>query len=237
MTQGICGRTYFDCPEPDGPLSSWASRLQERLATLGSTESALIWKAKTTPAGRSIFRLAPSTRLTNGTGCIGALWITVSATDSAARENRYAQGGNPLTMQMALAYMPTPTVADVTGGRKSRSGSRSGEPLLNGIMAGYHAAPLASDVRKHSENPETVLRRISKRQQVALNAAMALDASLDGETAHGGPAPTGSPATTTRRVGSPTPAHPCWLQGFEAAWLYLAPENSARPRTRKKSAG
>ncbi|GAA4108684.1 hypothetical protein GCM10023067_04390 [Aminobacter aganoensis] len=33
----------------------------------------------------------------------------------------------------ALAYMPTPTVADVQGGRKARSGARSGEPLLNGL--------------------------------------------------------------------------------------------------------
>ena len=34
-----------------------------------------------------------------------------------------------------MSLLPTPSVADVTGGRKSRSGDRSGELLLNGIAA------------------------------------------------------------------------------------------------------
>lgn len=33
MMQGICGRTYFGSPVPDGPLNSWESRLRDRLAT------------------------------------------------------------------------------------------------------------------------------------------------------------------------------------------------------------
>ena len=36
---------------------------------------------------------------------------------------------------VAVSLLPTPSVADVTGGRKSRSGDRSGELLLNGIAA------------------------------------------------------------------------------------------------------
>ena len=119
MIQGICGRTYIGSPVPEGPLSSWENRLRERLATIGSTESALIWRAKATPAGRSISRLSPSTRHNNGTGCIGSPW-------------------------------PTPTVADVQGGRKARSGARADEPLLNGLMT--WSTPRASDGEKGGPN-------------------------------------------------------------------------------------
>lgn len=43
------------------------------------------------------------------------------------------QPGTNRTLEKMKAYMPTPTVADVQGGRKARSGSRSSEPLLNGL--------------------------------------------------------------------------------------------------------
>lgn len=61
LMNGTCGPTFIDCSKPEGPLNSWVSRLQERLAMIGSTESPLIWREKATPAGRSIFRLAPWT--------------------------------------------------------------------------------------------------------------------------------------------------------------------------------
>jgi hypothetical protein len=43
------------------------------------------------------------------------------------------QPGTNRTIEQMRAYMPTPTVADVQGGRKARSGARSNEPLLNGL--------------------------------------------------------------------------------------------------------
>jgi len=52
LIQGTCGLTSIALSPPSGPLSSWVSRLVERLAMVGSTESGLIWKEKTTPAGR-----------------------------------------------------------------------------------------------------------------------------------------------------------------------------------------
>src|SRR5688500_2056325 len=62
MIQGICGRTYIGSSVPpakqDSPfLLLWESRLRERLATVGSTESALIWREKTSPQGQLISRL------------------------------------------------------------------------------------------------------------------------------------------------------------------------------------
>lgn len=60
---------------------------------------------------------------------------TPTATDAGA------SGGDPATSNVTLTdatvrgrgLMPTPSVADVEGGRKSRSGARSGELLLNGL--------------------------------------------------------------------------------------------------------
>lgn len=328
MIQGICGRTYFSCGEPTGPLAAWESRLQARLATVGSTESALIWKAKATPAGRSISRLAPSTRHINDSDYTGSPW-------------------------------PTPTVADVTGGRKARSGACSDEPLLNGLMASTWSTPRATDGEKGGPNMSfgaggtplpaqmwktpmasdsdggkgpkigmTITGKLpdGQKSSVALPTEMKMIATavppkasprvtpsardhkgsrtpngsqavrpggqmlneqmvetadksmwttptsrdftagcpvkllarrermaeaqgnngfglttgnqmLLAETAHGGSEPTGSSATTARRVGSPTPLHPCWLMGFEVAWLYLAPQGSAKPASRKRKGG
>ncbi len=64
QTSGTFGPTSSILSVPPGPLSSWESRLRERLGTVGSMEYGLVWKKKTTPAGRSISRLAPSTRRT-----------------------------------------------------------------------------------------------------------------------------------------------------------------------------
>jgi hypothetical protein len=272
MIQGICGRTFIASSVPDGPLSSWESRLRERLAAVGSTESALIWKETVSPQGRSISRLAVSTRHTNGTACTGSLyptpttsrggdnsnsaavkdrghgnnlqgvmthvqraveaggwdlssqegcppsaptappcaahWITASARDwkdtpgmatEAGERNRVDQlprqmaqspqafhptplslsfkdshqPGTNRTIEQMRAYMPTPTVADVQGGRKARSGARSNEPLLNGLCFEMEAT---------------------------------------------GPMPTGSTATTAKR-GAPNPVFAFWLMGFPDEWI------------------
>ena len=217
MIQGICGRTFIASSVPDGPLSSWESRLRERLATVGSTESALIWKAKDTPAGRLISRLAVSTRHTNATGSTGSQWSTPRASDGekGGPNQSFGAGGQPLPAHSqeyvdkhkanghgmanlndhlaltAIAYMPTPTVADVQGGRKARSGKRSGEPLLNGICYGTEPT---------------------------------------------GPTPNGSSATTARR-GAPNPVFAFWLMGFPAEWISgaLAAMQSYPRRQRKSS--
>lgn len=44
---------------------------------------------------------------------------------------QHGQGG--VDLRTAITLLPTPSVADVMGGRKGRSGERSGELLLNGI--------------------------------------------------------------------------------------------------------
>ena len=59
--------------------------------------------------------------------------------------------GFGMPLGIAVAMLPTPSVADTQGGRKSRSGERNGELLLNGIAHasrwGEYAAAIASHER------------------------------------------------------------------------------------------
>lgn len=273
--QGTCGPTSFASSVPAGPLSSWENRLRARLATVGSTECALIWREKATPAGGSISRLAPWTPPTSASGSTGSplrgpagspepkpwntpqamdgnkgslgprphdtgeslpqqiagtmgQWPTPRASDGekGGPNQSFGAGGQPLPSQMhqaspwvtpsardwkdtpgmatatedgrsrldqlprqMAAAWPTPTLADVAGGRKSRSGARSGELLMNGLLRG---------------------------------------------TAPSGQVPNGSPATTAR-PGAPNPVFACWLMGFPAEWVSGALRAmQSLPRSRRR---
>ena len=159
MIQGTYGRTYFDSSASAGLPSSWANRLAARLATLGSTESALIWKVKALPSGRLKPRLVPSTRHTNGCETGGAQWPTPMAGTPAQNGNSYA-GNNDSSRRFEMilglretpngpkSQWPTPTVADIEGGRKTRSGSRGDEMLLNGLMTQWTTPTLHGDYNR-----------------------------------------------------------------------------------------
>lgn len=69
---------------------------------------------------------------------IGAPWPTVTASNKA-RSEEFAKGRAPNLAE--IATWPTPAVADVTGGRKTRSGDRSDEMLLNGLLTASWATP------------------------------------------------------------------------------------------------
>lgn len=45
-----------------------------------------------------------------------------------------------MNLRTATALLPTPSVADGTGGHKNRSGARSGERLLPGLAEDVHAS-------------------------------------------------------------------------------------------------
>lgn len=231
MIQGICGQTFIASSVPAGPLLSWESRLRERLASIGSTESPLIWEAKTTPVGRSISRLRPWTPPTSGSGSTGSRW-------------------------------PTPTVADVQGGRKTRSGARSGEPLLNGLMAAAPwVTPSARDWKDSAgmatERPDGRSRidQLPRQMVAAWSTPRASDGAKGGPnmsfgaggtplptqlhrnaaTAVSGLAPTGSPATTGKR-GAPNPAFAFWLMGCaDELTLGVSLATASFSRSRRKS--
>ncbi len=115
-TRGICGPTSFASSVPAGPLSSWESRLRDRLAMVGSTELSLIWRAKVTPAGASISRLAPWTPPTSGRGSTGSPWPTPCAQDGP--KGGPSQGLDRLPGMAAHTPWPTPTAGDAVGTRR-----------------------------------------------------------------------------------------------------------------------
>jgi len=243
-TFGICGPTSFASSVPDGPLSSWESKLRERLAAIGSTESALIWMAADMPDGRSISRLSPWTPPISANGSIGSPWPTPQARDGfpphtaeyVAKHKANGHGMSNLndTLNFTGALWPTPTVADAQGGHLSRSGARGNELLLKGMMKAAWTTPLASDVAKQSENPETTIRRLAAGRQVGLNAHIAL---TEYATALIGPTPIGSNATTEKR-GAPNPTFACWLMGWPDELISGALRGIASFRSsRRKSSG
>lgn len=264
---GICGQTFFDSSTHAGLGSSWANRLAERLAMVGSTECALIWKESVTPAGRSIFRLAPLMRHIEETESIGAPWATPTIKGDYNRKGASKQSGDGVATQMRGAQWPTPmagtpaqhgynaagnndssrklevilglrktvngrksqwptpTVADVTGGRKTRSGTRNNEMLLNGLMTTW-ATPAARD-SKGSRTPNGS-KEVRPGGQM-LNEQIVETADRFGMT------PNGSCAPTAKR-GAPNADFPCWLMGWPeelicGAWRGIALSRSSRRKS------
>lgn len=144
--QGICGPTSFASSAPAGPLQSWENRLRDRLAMVGSTESALIWREKVTPAGRSISRLAPWTPPTGDSGSTGSPWPTPRANNEGATMTGTDRAGWDLPTKMVTSQWPTPTVRD---GEKSPLRALPNDPRrsqLNDKMQAQWPTPTVADV-------------------------------------------------------------------------------------------
>jgi hypothetical protein len=257
--QGTYGRTYFDSSASAGLPSLWANRLAERLATLGSTESALIWKVKALPSGRLKPRLVPSTRHTNGCGTGGALWATATAHERTSTPRTVDHGqqlANQMSGEFSQAHWPTPTVADVEGGRKTRSGARNDEMLLNGLLANW-STPRASDGEKGGPNmsfgaggtplpaqmaqtPWATPTARDWRSGEASEATMSRNARpLDEQIVHFGPTPNGSAVPMAKR-GAPNPEFACWLMGWPddltcGALRAIQSFRSSRPKSLSRS--
>jgi hypothetical protein len=155
--QGICGPTSFASSVPAGPLSSWESKLRLRLARIGSTERALIWKASATPQGRSISRLVPWTPPISDNACGGSPWPTPTARDGmpphkaeyVAKHKANGHGMSNLNDTMAFTggYWPTVTVH----GNHNRKGlsPTSGDGLATVMRdTSMWPTPLASELSR-----------------------------------------------------------------------------------------
>lgn len=159
MIQGISGRTFIASSVPEGPLSSWESKLRERLGMVGSTESALIWRLKTTPAGRSISRLAPSTLHTNGTASIGSAWPTPSVANatggqssrSGDRKEEMLLSG--LMREADKSQWSTPRASDGEKGAPRQTFSGGGQPLPAQIYGADRANWVTPSARDWKDTP------------------------------------------------------------------------------------
>ena len=235
--QGICGLTFEDSSVPDGPLSSWENRLRQRLGRIGSTERCLIWTMTYTPQGRCVSQLAPSMRLTKEVASIGSqlqtMWPTAtrdwrSDRSKLSSAEMYGTKGRPLSRTMLevageISFNPTPTVADVQGGRKARSGARSSEPLLNGLLAAYDAPSM------------WLTPRVGETTDQASRTGYFN--CLSNQMSRTGPITNGSSAPSTAKRGAPNPEFPFWLMGFPDEWISgaLAAMQSFRKSRQKSS--
>lgn len=165
MIQGTFGRTYIESfaklNDSDSPLLySWENRLRERMAIIGSTESALIWRVKDIAPGLSISRLVPSTLHINGAGNIGSHWPTPKASGAGEtsrggdRKNEALIGGlmrgadpssqsaniSALAMIQMLASVGLPPVPIET----NRQPDSNGQTMTGGLWS----TPRESDGRK-----------------------------------------------------------------------------------------
>lgn len=225
MTIGTCGPTCFASPVPDGLLSSWESRLRQRLARTGSTESLLTWKASATPAGRPLSRLVPSMRPTEGTAC--GLWPTPTTRDHKDTGNlngsmvrRDGKSRADTVPRMAfLAMWPTPTSLAPAKNGNNEAGNSAGLVEIRAHALAMWGTPLAQQA---NGSPEQFLQR--KRDSIARGNSMGVclsDLNMQVIAAHG-PAPAGSSATT-EKPGALNPAFVCWLMGFPPEWDACAP--------------
>jgi len=239
--QGICGRTYIASPVPSGQLSSWENRLRQRLAMVGSTESALIWREKTTPAGASISRLAVSTRHTNGTDNTGSHWRTPIASNKGGGDTHTVkqietmlERGQSIKLQDQMvqvvanaAHWVTPSSRDWkdSTGMATQAGDRTRIDQLPRQMVAnaYHPTPMSLSF-KDSHQPG------NNRSINTMRAYMPASART-------GPTPNGSSVTTTKR-GAPNPVFAMWLMGFPEEWIVAAVEamkTYKKPTTRSSS--
>lgn len=91
-----------------------------------STTFFLTWKALTTPAGRLLYRLAPSAHPTGETEC--SLWPTPHANCHTGAGKRGEGGPN---LQTAVRMWPTPSTREYKGGRKFETLKAKGRGITN----------------------------------------------------------------------------------------------------------
>ena len=234
MIQGTYGPTFIASSPPTGPLSSWENRLRERLATVGSTEFALIWKEKATPAGAPISQLSRSTPRTFASASTGspATWATPTTRDwkdGAAPSVMNSGRTDKLSHAVFTTTWPTPTKADGDGGHVMGTASATGKRedgskitvSLPGVVkiVSTWPTPRAGETCDQTSRPGFF--------QSLPNVVRDTEAS--------GPITSGSLEPTANR-GALNPAFPCWLMGFPPEWESCAPTAMrSAPRSRQKS--
>jgi hypothetical protein len=146
---GAKGKKIKDTSGQNSPASSTSvdlqlflvSRLQQRLAKIGSTECVLTWKESATPAGRPLSRLVPSTRRIVEIDY--GLWPTPDAAGGGRVQSQDAkdrgQKAQVGLQNLAKALWVSPTAMDGCRGVKPPRPWDKGVPLsqqVGAIMSG-----------------------------------------------------------------------------------------------------
>lgn len=213
LMRGTYGPTFSESSVPDGPLSSWESRLRLRLAKVGSSECDLTWKVSGTTAEGLLSRLVPSTPRTveidSGLLLEAAYWSTPRASDGekGGPNQAFGAGGQPLPAQAYQAAMwPSPTLP--SGGQTWPEGTtlegrrpdgKKSQVTLNNVVTGLWPTTTAQDASRGTGTVRPHDTGIPLPQRIGL--------VLDGSSA------------TTGKRGVLNPQFPCWLMGYPIVWV------------------
>jgi len=225
-TSATSGPSSLTSSAPAAPLSSWESRLRQRLASLGSTECVLTWKESTTPRGRRLFRLVPSMRPIEEID--SGLWPTPTLPNGGRsiahadewRGNTPYHKGKKIQVdlsQVVKGMWPTPTTTDAKRGVGTIRPHDTGIPLPQRVaqtVAMWHTP--TCHMAREGGYPAEFTRKTPTMTAEAYTAL--------GMTASGSP-------DQTERPGALNPAFVSWLMGFPPEWENCAP--MATPSSRK----
>lgn len=134
-TSATCGPTSTASSPHDGPLSSWESRLRQRLDSIGSTECVLTWRRAITPCARPYSRLVPSMRPTAEIAF--GLWPTMTSNAPPRNGNNEAgnSAGQVAIRKIMLGLWSTLRASDGAKGGPNQSFGAGGCPLPSQVFA------------------------------------------------------------------------------------------------------
>ena len=177
MTSGTYGRTSTTSSSSDALMSSLASRLRAKTASLGSTLFALTWKERVMPSGLRIYALRASGRRISDSGFTG--WPTPNAhfVDAKPRPpvicNRKATDPQIGLADVAvhLCSWPTPTSRDWKDGAECQNVPINALLGRTAWLAGWPTPTVGNSMGSQSSEGMSVTGRTpdGRKNAVSLN--------------------------------------------------------------------
>ena len=259
LTSGICGPRSSALSGSAALSQSLANRLRQKTVLHGSTLYRLTWKARVTPAGRSIPALRASALRTSGRGSTG--WPTPMGNNSTGVGSQKREGGLNLQTAAELSGWPTPQANKNTKNSANpqklkengtqtcladaawlagwptpcrqdgpHGGPMQGTDRLPG--AAYLAGWVTPAARDWKDTPGMTLRRKDGRSRIDLLPRQVF-LTLPCRRTASGEMLTGSCAGM-EGGGQLNPAHSRWLMGLPAEWDDCAVMATPLSRRRRK---